>query len=202
VPRLHALAAGEHQVELIARDPVAAARSDDPGSHVSVTGLEVRTVASFPTVIEGGDPVAKLPAGPGTPSGAGQLGQSALRILAAERRGGGVAAALGGSRIVPIQLGNLNVRGRRIGATMHVDLFPAPQNVSATVPAFIPGDPRARVPYALQTVRMRVAVLRDALIDIDVGRRRVIAIEPGPRSHALQWSPSKEPAPSGAADED
>jgi hypothetical protein len=49
---------------------------------------------------------------------------------------------------------------------------------------------------------MRVAVLRDALIDVDLSTGRVIAFEPGPRSRTLKWSPSQAPAPAGGADED
>jgi hypothetical protein len=100
-----------------------------------------------------------------------------------------------------VQVGNLNARGRRLGATMLVDLVTPRHGLGATVPAYVPtagGDE----PYKLQSVRMHVAVLRDALIDIDLNRRRVIAFEPGPRSQTLGWSPSEAPAPAGAADED
>jgi hypothetical protein len=45
-------------------------------------------------------------------------------------------------------------------------------------------------------------VLRDALIDVDLTTRRVIAFEPGPRSRTIIWAPSRTPAPAGAQDED
>jgi hypothetical protein len=70
------------------------------------------------------------------------------------------------------------------------------------VPAYIPAPRRASAPYNGQVVRMHVKTLRDVLIDVDLSNRRVIAFEPGPRSETLSWSPSKAPAPAGAADED
>jgi hypothetical protein len=71
------------------------------------------------------------------------------------------------------------------------------------VPDYVPADGGSgQPPYTLQRVRMHVAALRDALIDIDLDRGRVIAFEPGPRSRSLVWSPSRAPAPAGAGDED
>jgi hypothetical protein len=201
VPRLRQLPLGDHRVEVVARDPVAAASANDAGAHVAVGALSVRTVARPPAVFEA-KPVGRLPAGPGAPPIRADLERSALQVVAAERRGGRLAGALAGARLRVVLIGVLNVNGRRIGATMLVSLLPPARDVRATVPAFIPGDFAADPPYTLQRVRMHVAVMRDALIDVDLGKRRVIAFEPGTRSQALGWSPSQEAAPSGAADED
>jgi hypothetical protein len=70
------------------------------------------------------------------------------------------------------------------------------------VPAYVPVVGSGNVRYITQQVQMRVAVLRDALVDVDLSSRRVISFEPGPRSRTLSWTPSKAPAPAGAADED
>jgi hypothetical protein len=200
-PRLHELRPGDHRVEVVARDSRGASSSTDAGRHVSVQGFSVRTVVRAPAVLEG-ELVGKLPARPRAPHGDPRLERSALRVLGSERRSGGLARALGSARLRVVQVGDLNARGRRLGATMLVDLVTARRDVRATVPAYIPATSDSGAPYTAQRVRMRVAVLRDALIDIDLGRRRVIAFEPGPRSKALSWSPSRAPAPAGAGDED
>lgn len=85
---------------------------------------------------------------------------------------------------------------------MLVDLAAPRRDVRTTVPAYVPSTHGADAPYTLQRVRMHVALLRDVLIDVDLGSRRVIAFEPGPRSQTVSWSESKAPAPAGAADED
>jgi hypothetical protein len=202
VPRLRQLPFGEHRVEVVARDPVAAANANDSGPHLGVAALEVWTAAHVPAAAEV-ESVGKLPVGSGASPSRPALMRSALGVLATERRRNrGLARALKGAQVRVVLIGDLNVSGRHLGATMLVRLVSPIRDVRATVPAFIPGRPRSDPPYTLQQVRMHVAVLRDALIDVDLGTRRVIAFEPGTRSQAQGWSPSREPAPSGAADED
>jgi hypothetical protein len=83
---------------------------------------------------------------------------------------------------------------------MLVDLVEPRRDLWATVPAYAPADGDSGLPYTPERARMHVAVLRDALIDIDLGRRRVIAFEPGPRSESLSWSRSQAPASAGVGD--
>jgi hypothetical protein len=91
--------------------------------------------------------------------------------------------------------------GRMLGATVLLVLAPARRNISATVPAYIPAaEPFSG--YLAQTVQLRAPLLRDLLVDVDLSRRQVIAIEPGPRSQTEAWNPSRAPAPYGAEDED
>jgi len=149
----------------------------DPGGH------PVEVVARDLT---GGGPVGRPPSRDGDPG----LERAALRILGSERRSGALAQALGAVRLTAVQIGNLNARGRRLGATMLVDLAEPRRDLWAAVPSYVPVEDGSGAPYTPLTVRMHAAVLRDALIDIDVGRRRVIAFEPGPRSRSLSWSPS------------
>lgn len=133
--------------------------------------------------------------------GDARLERAALRVLGSERRSGGLAQVLGTARLTTVQVGDLNARGQRLGATMLVDLAEPKRDLRATVPAYVPVEGDSGAPYTPQRVRMHVAVLRDALIDIDLGRRQVIAFQPGPRSESLSWSPSQAPAPAGAGDE-
>jgi hypothetical protein len=163
--------------------------------------IEVRTAAPVPPLAEG-EPVRGLPARPGGHRGDARLERSALEVIRTERRGGGLAQALGAAPLKIVQVGDLNANGRGFGATLLVDLPTPRRNVRATVPAYIPATGDSGSPYTAQRVRMHVAVLRDALIDVDLRSGKVIAFEPGPRSTALSWSPSRAPAPAGAADED
>jgi hypothetical protein len=55
------------------------------------------------------------------------------------------------------------------------------------VPGYVPGESRVG-PYVPRAVDIRVATLRDLLVDVDLGRRRVIAVEPGPASVTTSWS--------------
>jgi hypothetical protein len=187
-PRLAELDPGDHRVEVVARDSHGA---------VSVHGFSVRTVDRVPALTEG-EPVGTLPAAaPASPRDA-RLERAALRVLGSERSSGGLAQALGTGRLSVVQVGDLNARGERLGATMLVDLVEPRHDLWASVPGYIPVEGHSGPAYTPQRIRMHVAVLRDALIDIDLDRRRVIALEPGPRSKSLSWSPSQAPALAGA----
>jgi hypothetical protein len=190
-PRLRQLVPGDHRIEVMARGSRGA---------VGIQGFSVRTVTQLPAVREG-EPVGELPSAPPPRHWDARLERAAFRVLGSERRTGGLAKVLGTARLTAVQLGDLNARGRRLGATMLVDLVEPRRDLWATVPAYVPVEGDSGPSYTPQHVRMHVAVLRDALIDIDLGRRRVIAFEPGPRSESLSWSPSQARAPAGAGDE-
>jgi hypothetical protein len=193
VPRLRGVAAGAHRVELYAR--AAGARAPKRAAR-----FDVRTAAGTPTVVEG-ETATNDPA-PAAHDGDAELASSALAVLAAERNRPGLAQALSGARVNLLQSGPLNARGRRLGATIWIAVEAPLRDVRATVPGYAPSAAATGAPYTLQRVRMHVAVLRDALIDVDLTTRRVIAFEPGPRSRTISWAPSRTPAPAGAQDED
>ena len=193
VPRLRAVPAGRHRVEIYAT------AAGTPGLK-RVAGFDVRTTAQAPAAVEGRPALTDAPQDPRDSDV--RLQQTALGVLAAERGRPGLAAALSNARLNVIQAGPLNARGRRLGATLWVGLAAPLHDVRATVPGYVPSSAAGGPAYTPQSVSMHVAVLRDALVDIDLTTRRVIAFEPGPRSHTLSWKPSRAPAPAGAQDED
>jgi hypothetical protein len=97
-----------------------------------------------------------------------------------------------------VQIGELRAAGRRLGATVLLSLATARRAVRATVPGYLASS----TGYRLQSVTFTAVVLRDLLIDVDLGRDRIIAVEPGPGSQTSRWSPQQAPTPSGAQDED
>jgi hypothetical protein len=193
VPRLRSLPAGGHRVEIYAT--AAGARDAQQTAR-----FDTRTTARAPAIVEGEPAVTDAP--PDPRDGDVALRQAALDVLAAERAQPGLAAVLLDARLELIQAGPLNARGRRIGATLWVALPTPLRDVHATVPHYVPSSAAGGRAYSPQNVRMHVAVLRDALIDVDLTTQRVIAFEPGPRSHTISWKPSRAPAPAGAGDED
>ncbi|MEA2440897.1 MAG: hypothetical protein QOH76_2321 [Thermoleophilaceae bacterium] len=199
VPPLRMLGPSEHRVQIVVRDPAGVAGSSRHGEHVTTFGFDVRSVRSVPPISEART-VAKLPTR--TAGLASRLRGDAVRVLTSARRGGGIAAALGSSRVSVVRAGRLEARGRPLGVTLLVKVTPPVYNVRATVPAYVPVVASGTVRYNTQQVQMHVEVLRDALVDVDLSSRRVITFEPGPHSRTSGWSPSKAPTPAGANDED
>jgi hypothetical protein len=191
VPRLRGLAPGDHGVEVVVRD----AR----GPH-GARRFDVRSVARVPPAAET-EPLRAVTSPPPSPQ-TGRLARDAGRVLEQERASPRLAGALGGARLTVVQVGELNVNGLPLGATMLVRLVAPRRDVSAVVPGYVPSDGDTSAPYRAQRVRMRVDVLRDALIDIDLATRRVIGFEPGPGSRTASWAPSEAAAPVGSEDED
>jgi hypothetical protein len=200
-PPLRMLRPAEHLVEILVRDPAGVAGSTGHGEHVTSFGFDVRSVRSVPPPSEART-VTKPPAPARVAGLTARLRGEAMGVLASSRSGGGIGAALGSSRVRVVRAGRLEAKGRRLGVTLLVTLTPPVYDVRATVPAYVPVVGSGNVRYTTQQVQMRVAVLRDALVDVDLASRRVISFEPGPHSRTLSWTPSKAPAPAGAADED
>jgi hypothetical protein len=179
-PRLDLAKGGNRRIEVVARDASGLGGAADTGSHVSVASLAVRVVRSLPGVVEA-EP-ARLPVGP--PPGAllaPATLRAALNVVAAARRTGGLHALLGSAQTRVRAAGTLRDGRRVVGATLFLQL-PVPRlDISAIVPGYVPGRSGAG-PYAPRAMQIRVAKLRDLLVDIDLGRRRIIAVEPGPAS--------------------
>jgi hypothetical protein len=107
-------------------------------------------------------------------------------------------AVLGSAPPRFVQIGELRVGRARLGSTSLLALPAARRNVRAAVPGYLaaPGG------YRVQSVRFTAVALRDLLVDVDLRRGRVIAVEPGPASQTSRWAPEQTGTPSGAADED
>jgi hypothetical protein len=99
-------------------------------------------------------------------------------VGAASAAGGTLQPLLGRSRLV------LRDSGRGSGrVTVLAGVEPLRRDVTATLPQ-LDG----------QQARMRAATLADLLVDVDVRRRRVIGVQPGPASRVTAWTASAEPA--------
>jgi hypothetical protein len=199
-PRLTGLSA-DPRVELLVRDRKALDGGPDADPHVSVARFAVHVGRPFPAVREA-EPVTASPrprARGGSSSRA--LQASGLRALVALRRGGSLDALLGSARLHVVEAGELQLNGRPLGASLLLELSGSRGSVRATVPDYVPAANRSSG-YRAQAVRLQATVLRDLLVDVDLHRNRVIALEPGPRSKTKAWVPSLAPSPAGAEDED
>lgn len=130
------------------------------------------------------------------------MGRSARRrtlaIIARERRSGALRSVLGAVRPTVIQLGRLNLGARRYGTTVLLGLPAARRRVRARVPAYLP-DARGAAGFRLRRVTLSAPLLRDLLVDVDSARRRVMAVQPGPRSRTDGRQQSVGPTPRGLA---
>jgi hypothetical protein len=195
VPRLDPRAGGNRRIEVMVRDAVAARPGADKGAHVSVASLDVRVIPRLPAVVEAQP--ATLPAGP--PPGAALAARNrraALALLASARRTGPLRALLGTAAVHVRAAGTLRDGPRVVGATLFLQLAAPRHDVAAIVPGYVPGRSRAG-PYLSRALYVRVATLRDLLVDVDLARGRVIAVEPGPASVTTSWSRSDPSAHEG-----
>lgn len=191
-------ASGDRQIQVLARDPQARGAGTDVGSHTSSVSFKVHRGRSLPLAHEG-EPVTAT-AAPSERSEARlrRLRVQALRVVSAARDQGVLEVLRFGFRVR--ETGELTGAGGPLGATLLLDLTPARRNVSVTLPAYVPASNGAT--YRRQTVRMRAAVVRDVLVDVDLEGDRVVALVPGPQSQTQAWTPSRTSTPAGAADED
>jgi hypothetical protein len=112
-------------------------------------------------------------AGPPTAAGAGA--QRALRIIRDAQLHGVLRTVLGPRPPRVVALGTLQDHGRAVGITTLLALPVARYDVRATVP----GAP---------AVRFTAPVLRDVLVDVDLVRGAIVAVQPGPDSRTSSWS--------------
>jgi hypothetical protein len=178
----------DRHIELIARDPAAGGHGADTGAHVSVVSLRVRVVPRFPGAVEA-EPQSSLAASPRqaqvSPTLPARDRTAALRLL---RLHPGFRRLVGGATTRVRAAGTLRAGRRVLGATLLLEVPSPLHDVGATVPGYVTGS-GPRTPYVARTVSLRVKVLRDLLVDVDLRRRRVIAIEPGPESVTTRFTP-------------
>src|SRR6476659_5077338 len=135
-------------------------------------------------------------AGAGSPSvspDARERARDAMAIMRRAQRGGVLAAVLGSRPVRVVQLGDLQDRGRTVGVTALLALPVARHDVQATVPAVAPAPPAG---LRTTTVRFRAPVLRDVLVDVDLRRGAIVAVQPGPASRTSAWAAPPSTAPS------
>ncbi|MCW3016022.1 MAG: hypothetical protein JWO02_3114 [Solirubrobacterales bacterium] len=101
--------------------------------------------------------------------------------------GGLLARLLGSSHLL------LRERGQTTPvATVLADVRPTRRDVTAVLPQ----------PGGEEPVRMHARALRDVLIDVDLRRQAVIAVQPGPASSMASWTPVSNPGAGRAKSED
>lgn len=105
--------------------------------------------------------------------------RDALRIIRREQRGGVLRGVLGPRPARVLALGDLQDRGRTVGATALLALPVARHEVRATVPG----------------ARFNAPVLRDVLVDVDLRRGAIVAVQPGPASRTSGRAARQSPAP-------
>jgi hypothetical protein len=128
-----------------------------------------------------------------------------LALIERERRSGALRAVLGSSPYTVEQVGRLQRGPRRVGTTALLELRRARSNVRATVPGYLPA-PRATAGFQARRLTLSAPVLRDLLVDVDHSGRRLLAVQPGPRSstdgrqQSVGPTPVESPADSSRAD--
>jgi hypothetical protein len=120
--------------------------------------------------------------------------RAALRIIRSAQADGVLRGVLGPRPARVVQLGDLQDRGRTVGATALLALPVPRQNVRATVPGVVAASPGLRI----APVRFTAPVLRDVLVDVDLRRGEIVAVQPGPASRTSAWSAAVSPSPPSA----
>ncbi|MCW3002491.1 MAG: hypothetical protein JWQ20_1789 [Conexibacter sp.] len=188
-PALQRLGPGAHRLAVDVRGRRADQRA--------TAELEVMVGAALPPVREG-EPATTPLAPVRATTGMVALARRTRAIVSTAQRSGVLRTILGTAPPRFLQIGELDLGRTRVGSTSLLALPAARRNVRAAVPGYVVA-PRG---YHLQPVRFTAVMLRDLLVDVDLRRGRVIAVEPGPASQTSLWAPERAPTPSGARDED
>jgi hypothetical protein len=183
--------AGPHRVTVIARGST--------GTDTARARFQVTVVERLPTVREG-EPVARRATGAAPSAVAAAQRQRTLAVIDRERRSGVLRGVLGRTPYAVEAIGELHRGPRRVGTTVLLSLVRARTSVSAEVPGYRPV--RGSVGYRPGVITLSAPVLRDLLVDVDVARGRVIAVEPGPGSRTDAWDTRDASSPTGSADAD
>jgi hypothetical protein len=182
---------GPHRVTVIARGQT--------GGTTARARFEVTVIERLPPVREG-EPVAGRATGVAPAAVGAAQRQLTLAIIDRERRSGALRAVLGPARYAVAAIGELHGGRRPIGTTILLALARPLTSVRADVPGYRPDHgPRG---YRSGAITLSAPVLRDVLVDVDLARRRVIAVEPGPDSRTDTWDARDASSPTGSHDED
>jgi hypothetical protein len=183
--------AGPHRVTVVARGRT--------GRDTAVARFEVTVVERLPAAREG-EPVARRTTVAARPAVGAAERRRTRSVIERERRSGVLRGVLGTTPYAVAAIGELRRGPRRVGTTVLLSLARARRGVTSDVPGYRP-DP-GPAGYRLGAITLSAPVLRDLLIDIDLARRRVIAVEPGPDSRTDGWDARDASSPTGSGDED
>jgi hypothetical protein len=111
-------------------------------------------------------------------------------IIRRSQQSGVLRGILGGRAPRVVQMGALQSGGRTVGTTALLALPVARHNVRAVVPV----DARSTAGLSVRHARFSSAVVRDLLVDVDLGRGAVVGVEPGPASAVPSWSGGSPPS--------
>ena len=182
---------GRHRVTVIARGRT--------GRETARASFEITVVERLPKVREG-EPVARRATRPTRPAIGGAERRLTRAVIDRERRSGVLRGVLGRTPYTVEAIGELHRGPQRVGTTILLSLARARTNVKSDVPGYRP-DP-GPAGYRLGVISLSAPVLRDLLIDVDLARRRVIAVEPGPGSRTSAWDSRDASSPTGSHDAD
>jgi hypothetical protein len=185
------LGAGPHRVTVIARG--------ETGSKTARARFDVTVVEQLPKVREG-EPVARRATRATPPAIGVAQRQRTLAVIDRERRSGVLRAVLGRTPYTVAAIGELSRGRQRAGTTILLELARPRRSVTADVPGYRPD--RGPAGYRSGTIALSAPVLRDLLVDLDLTRSRVIAVEPGPGSRTDAWDTRDSSSPTGSRDAD
>ena len=183
--------AGPHRVTVIARG--------ETGSDTARARFDVTVIERLPKVREG-EPVARRATRPTRPAIGAAERQLTRSVIDRERRSGVLRGVLGRTPYTVDAIGELHRGAQRVGTTILLSLARARTGVKSDVPGYQPDSGPAG--YRLGVISLAAPVLRDLLVDVDLARRRVIAVEPGPGSRTSAWDSRDASSPTGSHDAD
>ena len=161
--------------------------------------FDVTVVERLPKVREG-EPVARRATRPTRPAIGAAERQLTRSVIDRERRSGVLRGVLGGTPYTVEAIGELHRGPRRVGTTILLTLARPRTGVKSDVPGYQPDSGPAG--YRLGVISLAAPVVRDLLVDVDLARRRVIAVEPGPGSRTSAWDSRDASSPTGSHDAD
>jgi hypothetical protein len=172
-----------------------ALRHTGPGAHrvrVEVTGqragqtasasIDVTVADRLPPLREG-EPAAWVASARRSPA----VVRRTRAIIRRDVRTGVLRGVVGSAALRFVQIGELRASGRLIGGTALLALPVALRGVRATVPGYA----AAAGGYRSQPVHFTASRLSDLLVDVDLRRGKVIAVQPGPGSQTSEWAPQQ-----------
>jgi hypothetical protein len=154
-------------------------------SHTSTTPGATATAGERLPPLREGEPIAATAASAARAPGFAALARRTRAVIGRQLRTGVLRRVVGSAATRVVQIGELREGGRPLGGTALLALPVPLRGVHATVPGYV----SAGRGYRSRSVRFIAPLLSDLLVDVDLRRGAVIAVQPGPRSQTSQWAP-------------